>query len=695
MPFDDHHVHAYAPTENFLLLFSILCCFQSRALQKKFEMAAEHLEEGAILKAFIRFYLVQLGFAIVAAACVYIEPISGGSGIPEVKCYLNGIDLPRVLDLRTLFCKVIGVTCSVSAGLPVGKEGPMIHSGAVVAKTVASGAVKNDRELRDLVTCGAAAGVCTAFSAPIGGILFALEEGASYWSPSVTWRTFTCSMVALTALMNMNTIGNTFGRVGFDKLFSFGNFQFEQGLSSFAIYELSIFIAIGAAGGLIGAIFNDVNERITHWRIKRVNISKNRRFLEVMAISSLMSCIMFFSSLAWPTCKPVSTVFVEGASEQTEQLWDKLIQFRCQEGEYNEMASLIFNEPGDAIRLLFHLHKHAFSAECLLLFFFLYLSAAVITYGIAVPSGLFVPSLLSGAAFGRLFGNIALKVYPKLAFSNTYSLIGAAAVLGGMARMTISLTVILLECTGNEQFALPLMLVLMTARIVGSVYNDDLYHIHIHLKKGVEFLEAELQGVTRNHNLVAGQIMGANVIFLRPVESVGVIYDILMAAKHSNFPVVDTDDRNVLYGTIGRNALCVLLQQRAFGFSDDDPNIHKVSNAGLRSSSLEVGDRKYYPLVQWEVLFKAYPRYPDVKDLHITEEDREQYVDLRPYVNNAAITIQETSSVEVSIALSKSQHIFWLVVINFQEHSHSLVFLVAHRERTLCFEILVCASFPL
>lgn len=76
---------------------------------------------------------------------------------------------------------------------------------------------------------------------------------------------------------------------------------------------------------------------------------------------------------------------------------------------------------------------------------------------------------------------------------------GAAAVLGGMARMTISLTVILLECTGNEQFVLPLMLTLMTARLMGGLFNDDLYHIHIHLKKGVEFLEAELKSTTLYH----------------------------------------------------------------------------------------------------------------------------------------------------------------------------------------------------
>lgn len=90
-----------------------------------------------------------------------------------------------------------------------------------------------------------------------------------------------------------------------------------------------------------------------------------------------------------------------------------------------------------------------------------------------------MPSLLIGAAVGRLYGECVAGWGWSDSQPGVYSLVGAAAVLGGMSRMTISLTVILIEATNDYTYGLPLMLTLITARWVGNVFNDGLYDIHV------------------------------------------------------------------------------------------------------------------------------------------------------------------------------------------------------------------------
>lgn len=170
----------------------------------RFAHAEHYVEEGAFGKAFMWFALWSIIYALVATLLVNgVEPVAAGSGIPELKGYLNGINIQRAFGWKTLVSKAVGITFSVAAGLTVGKEGPVVHSGAMIAATISHApglhhamndirfkTFRKDREKRDFISAGAASGVAAAFGAPIGGVLFALEEASSFWSLPLTWRTF-------------------------------------------------------------------------------------------------------------------------------------------------------------------------------------------------------------------------------------------------------------------------------------------------------------------------------------------------------------------------------------------------------------------------------------------------------------------------------------------------------------------------
>jgi hypothetical protein len=74
--------------------------------------------------------------ALAVALVQYWAPQAAGAGVTLVMAYLNGNHVPNLLRLRTLVTKFVGTICSVSAGLPMGPEGPMVHIGACVASVI-------------------------------------------------------------------------------------------------------------------------------------------------------------------------------------------------------------------------------------------------------------------------------------------------------------------------------------------------------------------------------------------------------------------------------------------------------------------------------------------------------------------------------------------------------------------------------
>ena len=93
-----------------------------------------------------RVLAASAGLAVASALLVVgVEAAAAGSGIPEAKAYLNGVNYSRYLALRCGAVKAVAVVLSVASGLVVGREGPLIHVGAVVC-----GVVRRRRRSRDV-----------------------------------------------------------------------------------------------------------------------------------------------------------------------------------------------------------------------------------------------------------------------------------------------------------------------------------------------------------------------------------------------------------------------------------------------------------------------------------------------------------------------------------------------------------------
>lgn len=83
---------------------------------------------AAYIISFFFYTLWALFFAFLSASLVRMfAPYACGSGIPEIKTILSGFIIRSYLGKWTLLVKSVGLMLSVSAGLCLGKEGPMVH----------------------------------------------------------------------------------------------------------------------------------------------------------------------------------------------------------------------------------------------------------------------------------------------------------------------------------------------------------------------------------------------------------------------------------------------------------------------------------------------------------------------------------------------------------------------------------------
>jgi len=534
---------------------------------------------GGYIVAYISYIGWALSFTGLAVTLVRMfAPYASGGGIPEIKTILSGFIIRGFLGKWTLLIKSIGIMLSVAAGLSLGKEGPMVHIAICIGNILSYLFPKygrNEAKKREILSAAAASGVSVAFGAPIGGVLFSLEEVSYYFPMKTLWRSFFCALIAAFVVRSIDPYGNAHSVM----------FYVEYS-KPWIFFELIPFIFLGALGGLIGTLF--IRANIWWSRLRKQSRIGQYPIAEVLILTLINAVVAYPNPYTrMSSTRLIYLLFSQCGVDNNDMLCD-----------YNRNYTTINGDVGSAPA-----GEGVYHALALLLLTLVFkIVMTIFTIGVKLPAGLYIPSLCMGAIVGRIVGTCIEQLayhYPhywvfKGECSETgagcitpglYAMVGAAGVLGGVTRMTVALVVIMFELTGGVRYIVPLMAAAMASKWVGDAFGrDGIYDAHIGLN-GYPFLDnkEEFGCTTIAADAMQPRGNAPLTVITEDTMTLGEVEALLENTKHNAFPVVVSRETYFLVGSVLRRDLLLALGNARRKQEDVDDDSLVIFNAGLNA----------------------------------------------------------------------------------------------------------------
>jgi len=437
------------------------------------------------------YLIVPVIGGILVGPLILMAQEAKGHGVPEVMQAL--IVRGGRIRARVAAMKIVASALCIGTGGSAGREGPIVQVGSALGSSIGQVLRLSDDRIRNLVGCGAAAGIAATFNAPIAGVIFAIE--------------------VLMCNLQVQSFGNVVIAAVSSSIVSrfFLGTQPAFGIPIHSLVSpvsLLFYLLLGLLSAGIGIMFIRMLNRaeiiFDSWDFPQ--LFKPAVGSVLLGISGMLFMYLpGMSGILMPYHYGSGFPVMEAALLETLPFWVLLL--------------LVFLKP----------------------------LGTSFTLGSGNSGGIFAPSLFIGAMLGGCLGIILEQYFPEVAGSaGAYALVGMAALFGASARAPLTAMLIVFEMSNDYLMILPLMVAGISATYIAQwLHPESIYTLKL-AKRGIRFFEGRdmdiMQGVT------VQEVMRSRVVKIHKDRPVAELMALFQETNLIGFPVVG--DNQQLWGII-------------------------------------------------------------------------------------------------------------------------------------------------
>lgn len=445
-----------------------------------------------------------LGGLLAGPIIAFFAKEAKGHGVPEVMQAIalrGGRIRPRVV-----VAKIAASAVCIGSGGSAGREGPIVQVGSALGSTLGQWLNLSEMRIRNLVACGAAAGIAATFNAPIAGVIFAMEIILGELHLGDLGNVVVSAVTA-------STIAHIF--LGERPAFAIPQYGVKSP------WEILLYALLGVLAALVAVFFI----KLLYWFEDLFDAWRFPDALKPAVGGLLLGGLAYF----YPLVLGMGFVPVDEA-----RLGFPLI------ANIPHIFSAGFPVIEDAL-------LGQLSFVLLLLLIVLKPLATSFTLGSGNSGGVFAPALFTGAALGGAFGRVVESLAPgATAGPGAFATVGMAAVFAGAARAPFTAILIVFEMTNDYRLILPLMAGVVICMLVAErLQRESIYTLKL-VKRGIR--------LQSGRDVDVMQAVHVAEVMVRQPEPVTVDMPVSLLAgeflrtgRHG-FPVLNTD--GTLYGVV-------------------------------------------------------------------------------------------------------------------------------------------------